>query len=86
MENLLKPPSYCPDALATDVGWINPKNGEVLVLVKNLRKKIADSKTEVLTSVDEPVTITETVPVVEAQVTEEAPVKRGRGRPRKTSK
>jgi len=38
----LNPPEYCPDALATDVGWINPKNGELLISVKNLRQKIAD--------------------------------------------
>ena len=38
----LNPPDYCPDALATDVGWINPKNGELLISVKNLRQKIAD--------------------------------------------
>lgn len=82
MEDLLKPPSYCPDAIATDIGWISPKNGEILVLVKNLRKKIADSTEsteEVLTSVEEPVKIVETPPVVEEVV----PVKRGRGRPRK---
>lgn len=38
----LQPPSYCPDALATDVGWINPKNGELLISVKNLRQKLAE--------------------------------------------
>jgi len=37
---LLTPPEYCPDALATDVGWINPKNGEILVIVKDLRNRL----------------------------------------------
>lgn len=41
MQDILKPPTYCPDALATDVGWINPKNGELLVSVRNLRQKLA---------------------------------------------
>jgi len=42
MQDVLKPPVYCPDALATDVGWINPKNGELLIAVKNLRQRIAE--------------------------------------------
>ena len=41
MQDILKPPTYCPDALATDVGWINPRNGELLVTVRNLRQKLA---------------------------------------------
>ena len=41
MQDILKPPTYCPDALATDVGWINPRNGELLVSVRNLRQKLA---------------------------------------------
>lgn len=92
MENLLKPPSYCPDALATDIGWINPKNGEILILVKNLRAKLADAAkntAEVLTPAPKSVTITdeptvkEQTPVVETK-TADVPVKRGRGRPRKS--
>lgn len=42
MHDILKPPVYCPDAIATDVGWINPKNGELLVTVRNLRQRIAE--------------------------------------------
>ena len=42
MIDYLQPPTYCPDALATDVGWINPKNGELLVAVRNLRQKLSD--------------------------------------------
>ena len=42
----LTPPSYCPDAIATDVGWINPANGELLVLVKNLRQQIANRNSD----------------------------------------
>lgn len=36
------PPSYCPNAVATDNGWVNPKNGELLVAIKNLSTKIRD--------------------------------------------
>lgn len=43
MQDYLKPPHYCPEALATDIGWINPRNGELLVSVRNLRQKIADA-------------------------------------------
>lgn len=42
MEDYLNPPQYCPDALATDVGWINPRNGELLVSIRNLRQKLAE--------------------------------------------
>ena len=42
MHDILTPPVYCPDAIATDVGWINPKNGELLVTVRNLRQRIAE--------------------------------------------
>jgi ABC-type hemin transport system substrate-binding protein len=41
---ILKPPPYCPEALATDVGWINPRNGELLVTVKNLRQLIKEAE------------------------------------------
>ena len=42
MQDILKPPVYCPDAIATDVGWINPKTGELLVTVRNLRQRIKE--------------------------------------------
>lgn len=42
MQDILTPPVYCPDAIATDVGWINPKNGELLIAVRNLRQRIAE--------------------------------------------
>ena len=75
---LLNPPVYCPDALATDVGWINPKNGEILVLVKNLRAKIAQSNGG---ETNLPLTFGE----VSATINEvqQPAIKRGRGRPRK---
>ena len=44
MQDYLKPPVYCPDAIATDVGWINPKNGELLVSIRNLRQKLAEQE------------------------------------------
>ena len=42
----ITPPAYCPDALATDVGWISPKTGELLVSIKNLRAKLAQNQPE----------------------------------------
>ena len=44
MQDFLKPPSYCPDAIATDVGWISPKTGELLISVRNLRQLIKDKE------------------------------------------
>lgn len=40
--NMYKAPDYCPDAIATDTGWVNPRNGELLVAVKQLKQKIAE--------------------------------------------
>lgn len=34
--NILKPPSYCTDALPTKHGWVDPKTNELIVHVKNL--------------------------------------------------
>lgn len=39
---MFTPPLYCPDAIATDNGWVNPKNGELLVAIKNLSSRIRD--------------------------------------------
>ncbi len=33
-------PSYCPDAIATDTGWVNPRTGELLVAIRHLDSKI----------------------------------------------
>lgn len=44
MQDFLKPPTYCPDAIATDVGWISPKTGELLISVRNLRQLIKDKE------------------------------------------
>ena len=30
-------PRYCPEAVATDRGWVNPKTKELLVSVRNLK-------------------------------------------------
>lgn len=91
----LQPPEYCPDALATDVGWINPANGELLVLVKNLRQQIATynadlaqaaKNAEELTIAPESTTIVEPTETVEPPAVAEAsvqPAPRKRGRPRK---
>lgn len=37
-----KPPSYCPDAIATDTGWVNPNTGELLVAIRHLDSKIRE--------------------------------------------
>lgn len=39
---MFQPPSYCIDAVATDNGWVNPKNGELLVAIKNLSTRIKE--------------------------------------------
>ena len=52
----LEKPSYCPDAIATDSGWVNPRNGELLVSIRNLPEKIKNlqhKKIEVVTVVAE---------------------------------
>ena len=38
--DILKPPVYCPNAIVTDAGWVNPKTGELLIAVRNLRQRI----------------------------------------------
>lgn len=35
MSSMIKP-SWAPDAVATNVGWVNPQTGEILVSVKGL--------------------------------------------------
>lgn len=50
MSNLsyLQPPAYCPNAIATDRGWVNPKNGELLASIRNLKQKIENAEREKL--------------------------------------
>lgn len=38
--DILKPPVYCPNAIVTEAGWVNPKTGELLIAVRNLRQRI----------------------------------------------
>lgn len=40
MSDILNPPVYCPNAIVTDAGWVNPKTGELLIAVRNLRQRI----------------------------------------------
>jgi len=40
--NIMNPPSYCPDAIPTNAGWVNPKTGELLVSHRNLLKQIEE--------------------------------------------
>jgi hypothetical protein len=41
MSLLKTKPSYCPTAVATSRGWVNPATGEVLVAIGNLDKMLA---------------------------------------------
>lgn len=72
-----KPPSYCPNAIATDTGWVNPKTGELLVAIRHLDTKIKESTkgdTEQVRELDDKVNIVQ--PVIEEELTvEEEPVK-----------
>lgn len=43
-DNPLKPPVYCPSAIATDAGWVNPKSGELLVSVRDLKRRIQEAE------------------------------------------
>ena len=43
-DNPLKPPVYCPSAIATDAGWINPKSGELLIVVRDLKRRIEEAE------------------------------------------
>lgn len=40
--DILKPPAYCPNAIVTEAGWVNPKTGELLIAVRNLHKRIIE--------------------------------------------
>lgn len=43
-DNPLKPPVYCPTAVATDAGWVNPKSGELLMVVRDLKRRIQEAE------------------------------------------
>lgn len=40
------PPSWCPDALPSERGWVHPKTGELLVSVKGGCQPIQEQETE----------------------------------------
>ena len=63
---MYKAPDYCPDAIATDTGWVNPRNGELLVAVKQLKQKIADQAVIVETLPIEE--LVEILPVIEENI------------------
>lgn len=60
MNEILKPPIYCPHAVATDSGWVNPKTGELLIAIRGLISKIEESKLATQYQ--------ETLPVIEISV------------------
>ena len=40
MSLLKTKPHYCKDAIATEMGWVNPVTKELLVSVRNLKSKL----------------------------------------------
>ena len=73
--DVLKPPKYCMDAIATDIGWIDPKDGSIIMTVKNLRNRIAERDSKK----DQPDKVEKVVQL------ESIPVKRRPGRPKKAT-
>lgn len=79
MSDILKPPAYCLSAIATDAGWVNPKNGELLMAIRNLKQRIAEAELasayqqtiriviEEQTEVSEPESVIEEVIVVQPE-------------------
>lgn len=66
-------PRWFQDAVATDSGWANPKTGEVLVAIGNLRAKLeAETPVEATEIKSDEVIIKEEI-VMEAKI--ETPVK-----------
>ena len=62
MSYLNKKPKWCPTAIATEQGWVNSLNGELLVSLRGLKSKIdaeiaaelaTQSKKEVIMQVQE---------------------------------
>lgn len=41
--NTLLPPIYCPDAIETSNGWVDPRSNELLVAIKDLPQKRLDA-------------------------------------------
>jgi hypothetical protein len=83
--NILKPPPYCPDALPTANGWVDPKTNQLIVSVKNLLIRRQQEFTSINTPEELQSTVVESTSEV-AQTTpalEQPVVRRGRGRPRK---
>ena len=72
-----KPPAYCPEAIATDTGWVNPKTGELLVAIRHLDSKIKEQSTGSIEEVRSPDATIEIVqPVIKEELTvTEEPVK-----------
>lgn len=43
--SLTKAPTWAPDAIATDKGWVDPKNGDILVACKRLKNAVSYADT-----------------------------------------
>ena len=90
--NMLKPPPYCPNALPTANGWVDPKSNELVVYVKNLllrmQNELPHQFPEKHVGASIPVEVIQEPKAAsntesEHQTSIEQPVRRGRGRPRK---
>ena len=64
-------PKYCPDAIPTISGWVNPKTNELLVSVRNLKSRLAAERI-----------MTKKVNRMEIKSNQEEIVKRSPGRPK----
>lgn len=42
--SLDKAPTWCPDAIATDRGWADPKNGHIIVACRRLKNAVPYEK------------------------------------------
>jgi hypothetical protein len=70
-------PTWCPTAIATDRGWMNPSTGEILVSHKNLKSKLAAEQAitvqEVITPEPAPQEVIEIKPEVKEVIMQETP-------------
>lgn len=72
---LFTPPVYAPNAVATNLGWVNPVTGELLVSVKDLKDRIEKFNNSVQRDplYVEPKNDAALVPAIEVSITVEEP-------------
>jgi len=68
-------PTYCPNAIATDKGWVDPKTGELLVLFRGLKSLILDTKNNPKPNQKEPEILIEVIPEFEnTEILQDTPI------------